>query len=295
MKTPFPLLLLFWLPGLTAFSQINPPPARVLPDSTDILDNMVFLPGGTFQMGVEDLSDYERPVHAVTLSSFYISKYELTVAEFQLFIEASGYQTEAEQGGGSFVLSGDRWDIKAGANWRCDVAGNPRPASEYNHPVIHVSWNDAVAYCRWKSQTTGRNYRLPTEAEWEFAAGGGNPGIRSSIWAGTSEEGQLRSFVNIKGVEGADTYTFTAPVGSFKPNASGLYDMSGNVMEWCSDQFDRYTQSPETNPTGATRGNDFVLRGGYWANDSLHCRVAYRNSFVSDVRMNYIGFRVVCQ
>jgi formylglycine-generating enzyme required for sulfatase activity len=267
-----------------------------VPDNTEISDNMVFIPGGTFQMGSEDGDIEEKPVHTVTVSSFYMSKYELTVAEFKQFIEATGYKTDADKQGCSYVWTGSKYEKKKGMNWRCDVKGNPRPTSEYNHPVIHVSWNDAAAYCQWKSKTTGKNYRLPTEAEWEYAAGGGDPKSRSrTLWAGTSEEGQVGPFANYNGKNGADQYDYTAPVGSLKPNALGLYDMSGNIWEWCSDRYDNYAADAQTNPTGATSGSFRVLRGGGWYFFSRYCRVACRGFDEPDYCCDLIGFRLALQ
>ena len=138
---------------------------------------MVFVKGGTFQMGCtreqSDCNKDEKPVHTVTVDDFYIGRYEVTVAQFKKFIEVTNYKTDAEKKGYSYILDGD-WKNKNGVDWRCDVKGNIRSADEYNHPVIHVSWNDAVAYCRWLSKETGEHYRLPTEAEWEYAARGGS-------------------------------------------------------------------------------------------------------------------------
>jgi formylglycine-generating enzyme len=285
MKTYLPLLLL--LHSVVAFSQTAQPLVNILPDSTD---NMVFIPGGTFQMGSQNGKSDEKPVHTVTLSSFSMSKYELTVAEFEQFVSATGYQTDAEKQGWSHST----FEQKQGLNWRFDATGYPRAASEYNHPVMHVSWNDAVAYCQWKSKQTGKNYRLPTEAEWEYAAGGGNPESHSrTLWAGTSDEGQLRQFANYDGRENLDTYFYTAPVGSLKPNALGLYDMSGNVDEWCSDWYGFYVANAQTNPTGATSGTFRVLRGGYWNHGPQLCRITFRCSTKSDARSLHTGFRLV--
>jgi formylglycine-generating enzyme len=289
MKTYLPLLLM--LHNVVAFSQTAQPPVNVLPDSTD---NMVFIPGGTFQMGSEDGFEKEKPVHTVTVSSFYMGKYELTVAEFKQFVEATRYQTDADKDGWSYILIGKSYGRRGGINWRFDTKGNPRPASEYNHPVVHVSWNDAVAYCQWKSNATGKNYRLPTEAEWEYAARGGEWNIHSrATWAGTSDEALLRQYANYDGHEGEDKYAETAPVGSLKPNALGLYDMSGNVWEWCSDWYGTYSSDAQTNPAGEISSFARVLRGGDWSNNAQYCRVAFRYCAVPKNRLYFIGFRLV--
>jgi formylglycine-generating enzyme required for sulfatase activity len=289
MKTCFPLLLL--LHSVVAFSQTAQSLVNVFPDSTD---NMVFIPGGTFQMGSEDGEGDENPVHIVTVSSFYMSKYELTVGEFQQFVAATGYQTDADKAGWCYLWTNKGMERKEGANWRCDAMGNLRPVAENNHPVINVSWNDAVAYCQWKSKTTGKNYRLPTEAEWEYAAGGGDPNIRNrTIWAGASDENQLRQFINYDGKKGADQYDGTAPVGSLQPNALGLHHMNGNVLEWCSDWYGTYSSNAQTNPKGEVSGTNRVLRGGGWNYSSKHCRLASRSSGAPVNRLNNFGFRLV--
>jgi formylglycine-generating enzyme required for sulfatase activity len=114
-----------------------------------------------------------QPAHIVTLNDFWVSKYEVTVAEFKTFIDATAYQTDADKKGSSIIWDGKTSNTKACVNWRCDTRGNIRPESDSSHPVIHVSWNDATEYCNWLSKQSGRTYRLPTEAEWEFAARGG--------------------------------------------------------------------------------------------------------------------------
>jgi formylglycine-generating enzyme required for sulfatase activity len=143
-----------------------------------IPENFVEIKGGTFTMGCtdeqgEDCEDDEKPAHEVTVSDFAISKYEVTVEEFAAFIEATNYQTDADKKGYSLFWDGSKWENKNDINWKHDAQGELRPKNEYNHPVIHVSWNDAIAYCEWLSKKTGKTYRLPTEAEWEYAARGG--------------------------------------------------------------------------------------------------------------------------
>ncbi|MCB0574596.1 MAG: formylglycine-generating enzyme family protein, partial [Saprospiraceae bacterium] len=251
--------------------------------------NMVLIRGGAFQMGSDDGASDVKPVHSVTVSDFYLSKYEVTVAEFKAFIDATGYRTDAEKAGTSWVYT-DTWKEQNGVNWKYDTRGNLRPSSEYNHPVIHVSWNDAVAYCDWLSKKTGQAYRLPTEAEWEYAAGGGSNA--RTKWSGTSDENNLTRYVNCDGNK--DGYATTAPVGSLQANSLGLYDMSGNVWEWCSDWYDSdyYKNSPSYNPAGPATGSYRVLRGGSWAVNAHLARVAVRGSLSPDRRSNRVGFRL---
>jgi formylglycine-generating enzyme len=252
-------------------------------------DNLVLIRGGTFQMGSDDGGNDEKPVHSVTVSDFYLGKYEVTVAEFKTFIDATGYKTDADKGGSSHVYT-DTWKEQQGVNWKHDTRGTLRPSNEYNHPVLHVSWNDAVAYCKWMSEKTGHPYRLPTEAEWEYAAGGGN-GKRTK-WAGTNTESELKRYANYDGNQ--DGYATTAPVGSLQANALGLYDMTGNVWEWCSDWYgsDYYKNSLSSNPTGPTSGSYRVLRGGSWDSYPRYCRVADRDYLSPGFRYSVIGFRL---
>ena len=272
-------------------------------------DNMIFIAGGTFQMGDQfgDGYDDEKPVHSVTLSDFYLGATEVTLAKFSEFIESSGYTTSAEKHGTSFIWTGSKWENKAGINWRHDEQGNERTAGKWNHPVIHVSWLDAVAYCNWRSKEelltpvytiSGTNvsanwsangYRLPTEAEWEYAARSGG---RREKWSGTSSESDLTAYANKSGIE--DGYEYTAPVGSFRTNGLGLSDMSGNVWEWCWDWKDSayYGKSAKRNPKGPSSGFNRVIRGGSWIINSRICRTAYRHSSTPGNRNDNFGFRL---
>ena len=180
-----------------------------------------------------------------------MGKYEVTVAEFAQFVEEENYKTDAENGGGSMI-----WTIggnlkKADVSWRCDAAGKVRDKSTYNHPVIYVSWNDAIAYCAWLTNKTGIPYRLPTEAEWEYAAGNGAAHTKYS-WGKEEPAGKTGGNVDGEG----DGYRFTAPVGSFVANSFKLFDLSGNVWEWCADWYDSSygSASSAENPTGPTDG-----------------------------------------
>ncbi len=276
--------------------------AKVKTPAVDDFIEMVYVQGGTFQMGSNDGESEEKPVHTVTVDDFYIGKYEVTVAEFEKFINATNYQTDADKGGNSWVYTNSEWKEEDGVNWRYDAKGDKRPRSDYNHPVIHVSWNDAVAYCNWLKKTTGKAFRLPTEAEWEYAAGGGNKS-NGYKWAGINSESSLYRYANFadKNTDFSwatksqnDNYTYTAPVGEYSPNELGIYDMTGNVWEWCSDWYDSdyYENSPRNNPQGASSGRYRVLRGGSWISEPNRCRVANR-SYSSSNRHSSIGFRLV--
>ena len=282
----------------------NPNPPQ--PEPNEIPDNFVLIEGGVFLMGSNNGENNEKPVHIVTVSTFYMSKYEVTVAEFKEFIDATGHQTDADKrtsGYGSYIYDGSNWVKKDGVNWMCDAEGNIRSTSDYNHPVIHVSWNDAVAYCQWLSQKNGKTYSLPTEAEWEYAAGNGSRHTMYS-WGDGNPSGRnggnvadmtaKRKFSGWTIFEGYDDgYVYTAPVGSFNPNSLGLCDMTGNVWEWCSDWYGDYPSDSQTNPTGAATGSSRVNRGGSWSNYARHCRSAYRYDDTPGNRYYHLGFRLV--
>lgn len=195
-------------------------------------------------------------------------------------------------------------ELKPGINWRYDSAGNLRPENEYNHPVLHVSWNDAMAYCDWLSQKTGKTYRLPTEAEWEYAAGNGSRHTKYSWGNGepTGKKGGNVADESKRPGDGAswstkfdgynDGYWFTAPVGSCDANDFGLFDMTGNVWEWCSDWKGNYSSEKQANPIGPSSGVYRVNRGGSWSSNPLCCRVAYRYDDSPAYRNFNLGFRL---
>ena len=304
--------------AMKIFSQRAATEPAPKPTTRDELPRMVYVQGGTFQMGSTEGGGDETPVHSVTVSDFHIGRFEVTVEEFSEFVQATNYRTDAEKSGGSYFWEDDKWTKKAGINWRHDATGKRRPGSEYNHPVIHVSWNDAAAYCNWLSQQhryepvytikgdqvtanwDANGYRLPTEAEWEFAARsrGGN-----DKWAGTSSESSLATYGNFcdencgfshkSGIYN-DGYPFTAPVGKFRANNLGLHDMSGNVWEWCWDWYDSnyYDNSSSRNPRGPSTGYFRVQRGGSWDDRPADLRCAYRLDYSPDRRLSNVGFRL---
>ncbi|MGV8136000.1 MAG: formylglycine-generating enzyme family protein [Mangrovibacterium sp.] len=249
--------------------------------------DMVAVKGGTFSMGNNDGGNDEKPVHSVRVNDFYMGRYEVTASQFEAFINATGYQTDAEKRGGSHVWDGSKWGKKTGIDWRCDAAGTRRGREEYSHPVIHVSWNDAIAYCKWLSQKTGKRYRLPTEAEWEYAALGGDKS-RGYQYSGSNTINNVAWFRENSGNK-------THPVGQKQFNELGIYDMSGNVREWCSDWCGDYYygSSPQNNPTGPLSGSERVLRGGSWHSHAWYCRVSDRDYYFPGYSDDNYGFRLV--
>ena len=242
--------------------------------------------GGTFQMGSNDESSDEKPIHRVTLNDFAIGKYEVTFEQFAAFINDKNYKTDADKEGWSYVWTGSIYEKKNGVNWKCDVAGKVRPQDEYKHPVIHVSWNDATAYCQWLSSKTNKKYRLPTEAEWEYAARGGNQS-KGYKYSGSNTIGDVAWY-------SANSGSKTHPVGTKGANELGIYDMSGNVWEWCSDWYDEnyYKNSAAQNPKGAQSGSLRVLRSGSWNYSDSGCRSSNRLWGEPDYRYYTFGFRL---
>ena len=275
---------------------------------------MVQLPGGRFLMGSNDKSfpeDGEGPVREVTLSPFWIDRYAVTNAAFAAFTEATGYVSEAERFGWSFVfyglLPGDFpptrgvaqtpwWRQVYGANWAHPEGPQSDVRGRLEHPVVHVSWNDAAAYARW----TGK--RLPTEAEWEYAARGGLEGKRypwgdrltpdkkhrCNIWQGTFPSKNT----------GKDGFLGTAPVTAFEPNGYGLYNMVGNTWEWCQDFWspDYHVSGPRENPSGPPVGEARVIKGGSYLCHASYCnryRASARTNNTPDSTLGHTGFRLV--
>jgi len=257
---------------------------------------MVWINGGSFRMGATDGMPSEAPVHQVSVRPFWMDAHEVTVGDYAEFVAASGYRTEAERFGwsGVFDLRTREWEKADGADWRHpDGPGSSAPPSE---PVTQVSWNDAVAYAAWAGK------RLPTEAEWEYASRGGLTGKRYP-WGDELRPGRKPVANWWQGHfpdrnTGEDGYLGRAPVGSFPPNGYGLYDMAGNVWEWCEDWFDEsyYRTSPADDPRGPATGTERVLRGGSWMCSENYCmnyRNAARSHATPDSGLNNLGFRCV--
>jgi len=279
------------------------------PDPT----GMVLVPGGEFLMGTDDAqgfaADGEGPVRSVRLDSFRIDAHAVSNDRFAEFVSATGYVTDAERIGWSYVFAGflpaalrrtsprpartPWWCGVSGAYWGCPEGPGSGTAGREDHPVVHVSWNDAAAYARWAGK------RLPTEAEWECAARGGleqrrypwgdelDPGgdYRCNIWRGSFPARNTA----------ADGYRGTAPVDAFEPNGLGLYNVSGNVWEWCADWWTTdHDRHPGRNPTGPASGTGKVIRGGSYLCHSSYCnryRVAARTANDLDASGGNTGFR----
>jgi formylglycine-generating enzyme required for sulfatase activity len=228
----------------------------------------------------------EAPEHRVRIARpFYIAVHEVTVGQFKAFVEATGYKTEAEtdgRGGNRQVeVAGKwKWDQRPEFNWT-----NPGVQQTDAHPVVNVTWNDAVAFCEWLSEKQGSTYRLPTEAEWEFACRAGS----AARWCFGDDEGRLEEYAWYfrKGGNSAK------PVGHKLSNAFGIFDAHGNVGEWCSDWYaeDYYDFSPTGDPDGPTSGSDRVVRGGLFRSRPGQVRSAYRDWNRPTNRFYNVGFR----
>ncbi|MDR0568267.1 MAG: formylglycine-generating enzyme family protein, partial [Spirochaetaceae bacterium] len=283
----------------------------------------VRIPGGTFTMG-SPASEPERNSgevqHRVTVSSFSMSKHEVTVGDFRRFVNATGYKTTAETSGGGYVWTGKAWELKSDASWR-----NPYFTQGDNHPVVLVSWYDAVEYCNWVSRQEGltpaytidktrvdpnnrseydevkwlvtwnRNangYRLPTEAEWEYACRAGTTTpfhtVNNITTSQANYNGNYPYNGNAKGVYREKTWA----AGSGAANAWGLYDMHGNVWEWCWDWYAAYDTGALTDPAGPASGLARVYRGGSWGSDGGGGRSASRPGYFAAGRRIGLGFRL---
>ncbi len=301
---------------------------------------LVLVPAGEFLMGIDEelgttlatfpyaerpsIAD-ETPQHRVRITRpFYMAAHETTLHEYLVFYHAAGYRVEIERDGQpSWGYNADGMLVHS-PNWR---PWQPGWNQTRDHPVVYVSWNDATAYCEWLSQKEGKKYRLPTEAEWEYAC---RAGTKTRYWCGNDPDDLVhvgnvadqdcRAWSTANGststiavydkdgartdmqipfpyLPGHDGYTFTAPVGRFRPNRFGLHDMHGNVWEWCQDWYanDYYRNSPVDDPQGPATGTLRVLRGGGWLNTPVNHRSAFRLAYRPSDRFDACGFRVVCE
>ncbi len=296
-------------------SQAITDPIAITPQSADTTE-MIKLDGGSFLMGSNDRTfpaDGEAPVREVTLDPFWIDATAVTNAQFTQFVDATGYVTEAERFGWSFVFfaflpknapplrsvpAAPWWRQVFKADWRRPEGFNSTIDMRQNHPVVHVSWHDAAAYARWAGK------KLPTEAQWEFAARGGlkqkqypwgdklltNGKHRCNIWQGKFPT------LNTK----RDGFVGTCPVRAFRPNRYGLYNMTGNVWEWCADWFspDFHQRDTRINPQGPPIGTAKVMKGGSYLCHKSYCnryRVGARTYNTADSSTGHMGFRLVCE
>ncbi|WP_420715493.1 formylglycine-generating enzyme family protein [Cupriavidus sp. D39] len=305
-------------------------------ESPKVIENslgmkFILVPSGEFMMGSNESPEelakafpqYERdrllgigdeaPVHKVRITrSFYLGQYEVTVGQFKRFLEASGYTPESEADGtGGYGYNptydpekSDRRDAFEGRSpkysWR-----NPGFPQGDDHPVVNVTWNDAVAMTKWLSEKDGKTYRLPTEAEWEYAC---RAGTRTRYYSGNDPQSLLKVANTFDAdtqenwpkwknyaTQGHDGFQFTAPVGSFAPNALGLYDMHGNAWEWVADWYDEnyYARASIEDPQGPASGDVRVRRGGSWHTWPFYARSSYRNWNTPQTRYALVGMRLL--
>jgi len=226
----------------------------------------------------------EGPQHKVTLTKpFSLCTHPVTRGQFRQFVEATGYATDAEEDGkGGYGRKGEQWVQSTVYLWNTKLGFETEQTDD--HPVVNVSWNDAVAFCEWLSQKSGGTYRLPTEAEWEFACRAGNPGA----YCFGNDESRLSDYAWY----GSHGGLGTKPVGQKLPNAFGLFDMHGNVWEWCRDEFAVYDESPAINPVGVNRFQLRVARGGAYSTQPSAVRSARRSDGTPTTRYIANGFRV---
>jgi formylglycine-generating enzyme len=243
--------------------------------------------------------------HEVTISKpFYLGITHVTVDQFAAFVKNSGYKTDAEKEGSSWgmeIKDGQLVGKKmAGCSWR-----NPSFDQKGDHPVVQVSWNDAQAFCAWLSKKSGKTVKLPAEAQWEYACRAGtktaypwgdNPDDGKG-WANCADQSLKKKWPNAPAeltfFSWDDGFVFTSPVGTFKANAFGLYDMIGNAWQWCQDRYGDYDKGAATDPTGAKKGDTRVRRGGSWYALPVRCRSAIRSAGLdSENRRVDFGFRV---
>ena len=246
---------------------------------------------------------------------FYLGTYHVTRGQFRQFVKDSGLQDGRGEGRQAGGLSDWDPEKKDGSDFNKDYSWRNAGFEQTDeHPVVNVSWNDAVAFCKWLSKKEGKTYRLPTEAEWEYAC---RAGTTTRYYSGDDPE-TLAKVANVAdatfkakfpdwkwAIKASDGYVFTAPVGQFKPNAFGLYDMHGNAWQWCADWYggDYYGKSPVDDPTGPDSGDVMLgfkaqprmchaMRGSSWGDGPVYARSVYRCRGLPDARDPYTGFRV---
>ncbi|WP_442867199.1 formylglycine-generating enzyme family protein [Acidovorax sp. NCPPB 3576] len=331
---PSLLCVLSWMPA--ALGLMGSPCANAQPPAAKVWTNslgmpFVRIPAGRFRMGSDESPDAlaasyplmerkrfslladEAPVHTVRIRrAFYLGQTEVTVGQFRRFIEASGYRPESEADGtGGYGYNPDydpatteRGDAFEGRDRRYSWR-NPGFAQGEDHPVVNITWHDAHALAAWLSSTEGHRYRLPTEAEWEYAC---RAGTRTRYPHGDDPESLVRHANTFdqdaapywprwqaQALKGHDGHAFTAPVASYPANAFGLHDMVGNAWEWVSDWHGdtAYAESARDDPQGPAQGSVRVRRGGSWHTWPLYARCSYRNWNSPDTRYTLVGMRLL--
>lgn len=264
------------------------------PEELTIPKGMVYVPSGEVTIGNSDGLPNERDGYRTTIKAFLMDKHPVTVAQFRAFVEATGYQTDAEKFGDAAVLNDTTktWELRRGAYWAFPQGKQQPPAPE-THPVTQVSWNDAQAYCQWAKK------RLPTEAEWEHAAKNaqdiktlfpwGNEQKVNGVYKANFWQGSFPYINQVK-----DEYAFTNPVGAFGETPLGLTDMVGNVWEWCADWYRPYAEREQ--PFVSNKQSEKVQRGGSFLCDLEVCygfRTTARSHSTPESALYNVGFRAV--
>ncbi len=254
---------------------------------------MVLVEKGEFEMGYDTILEDCKPIHPVSVSSFYISKYIITIDIFRQFISSTGYITSADSIGGAYIVdSGDNFVFKEGVNWRYTERGELRDSSQKNMPVLYVNWKDSKAFCHWLSGISKKKYRLPTEAEWEFAYMGGILS-KGFIFSGSNSLDSIAWY-------GLNSNLRVHEVGLKKPNELGIYDMTGSVWQWCDDWYSStyFSSAPLVNPKGPLIGKEKICKGGcflcgFKEDTDIQLFRFYRGKDEVNVVANDATFRIV--
>jgi formylglycine-generating enzyme required for sulfatase activity len=275
---------------------------KILDEFTNSLGlRFVYISPGSFLMGSSKkdparLSDENE--HQVTLTKpFFMQSTEVTVGQFSQFVKATGYRTESETGGGCWISAkGAGWKKKRGSSWRKPGYAEIIESSNNSLPVTCVTWNDAQAFIQWLSRKEGKTYRLPTEAEWEYASRAGTHtpfSYGNCLSTDQANYGELGWY--FPACKGGFRVNRKKPinVGSLTPNPWKLFNMHGNVSEWCQDWYGSYPGKSVTNPQGPSSGTERVMRGGHWRADAQECRSAKRWRFPPNMAFDAVGFRLV--
>lgn len=276
----------------------TPKAARIFRDCPSC-PMMVVIPSGSFAMGSPGAEsgrgDDEAPVHSVNIATFAMGKTEITRGQFAAFVKDAKYSA----GDKCWTLEGGKFEERSGRNWR-----KPGYPQNDKHPAVCINWNDAQAYAKWLSRKTGKQYRLPAEAEWEYAARGktgtarywGNSPDEACGYANTADKtarAKIQGATSWSVHNCTDGFAYTAPVGSFKVNAFGLNDMLGNVLEWTQDSYhDSYKDAPADERSWQVDDVKRALRGGSWNSAPRNVRAATRDGKEPDLRFSIFGFRL---